>query len=241
MGYLFLIVGLVILLGWLFPLVSGIVRIRKKTGGKKKLVWGGIWGVLALSFIIYSSILTKSILKQYQVEDFNPAAYQEGSLGKITLPLKGESSLVLHEVKSGKQIRFNTSDGLFQAPAGEYWLSSWSATLTATDEKKSKWTVSSNSNFPSGNRPVSIVAGSILELNDAIFNCFNHTPELKITTKPDPQKKGNTGIGLAVAVGNVNLNYSKDGKPLDAAVEIKTEDGKVVHKGTARIDKFSFG
>ena len=242
-GYLFLIIGLGIVLGWLFPLISGIVRIRKRTGGKKRLIWGGVWGVLALLFIIYSSILAKSIQKQYQAEDFNPAAYQEGNLGKITLPFKGESSITLRDQKSEKQIRFKTSDGFFQAPPGEYSLSSWIGTLTFTDKNKSSWTKStSHYNYTSQEKRIfSVTSGSSTELNDAVFNCFNSTPELKITTKPDPKKKGNTGIGLTTAVGDVDLTYSKDGKPLEAAIEIKAEDGKVVHKGTARIDKFSFG
>ena len=239
--YLFMIIGLVILLGWLFPLISGIVRIRKRIGGKKRLIWGGVWGVLVLLFILYSSILAKSIQKQYQVEAFNPAAYQEGNLGKIALPFKGVSSLTLRDQKSGKQISLIASNGIFQAPPGEYWLSSWSGTITASDTKKSKWTGSSLFYLPAGNRLISVTAGSTLELNDAAFNCFNNTPELKITTKPDPKKKGNTGIELKIVTGDVNLNYQKDGKPLEAAIEIKTEDGKVVHKGTARIDKFSFG
>lgn len=242
LGYFVLAVGTGVFLGWLFPLVSGIVRMRRnKAGGKGRLVFGGIWGILAFFLASYAFTAARSVYKQYQAEDFNPGAYQQGDLGTVTLPFKGESSLVLYEATGGKQIRFKTSDGLFQVPAGEYRLSSWQGTLTATDDKKSKWTASAKSYFPSGDKRVSVAAGSTVELNDALFSCFNNAPELKIVTKPDPNKKGNTGIGLSIAAGDVNLDYQKEGDPVEAAVEIKAGDGKVVYKDTARIDKFSFG
>ncbi len=70
---------------------------------------------------------------------------------------------------------------------------------------------------------------------------FFRTPTIAITTRPDGQKKGNLGIGLALASAECQLECRKGGLPLEAHVEIKRPDGKVIHRGDATLDKFTFG
>ena len=70
---------------------------------------------------------------------------------------------------------------------------------------------------------------------------LGRSPELTIETKPDINRKGNLGIALALKAGQGTLECRKSGGPLDAHVEIKTPEGKVVHQDTQPIDKFAFG
>ncbi len=66
--------------------------------------------------------------------------------------------------------------------------------------------------------------------------------ELEVATRPDGRKAGNLGIGLRLLAGeDRNLECKKDGLPAEAHVEIKTPNGRVVHKGDATLDKFTFG
>jgi len=67
------------------------------------------------------------------------------------------------------------------------------------------------------------------------------TPELKLTAKPDEQKKGNLGVGIELLSGESNLAGKKAGAPLKAKVEIKKPDGSVVHQADDNLDKFGLG
>jgi hypothetical protein len=67
------------------------------------------------------------------------------------------------------------------------------------------------------------------------------SPKVTVTTRPDGQKKGNTGIGLTLEAGEGSFQCSRGGLPLKAHVEIKRSDGRVVHRGDATLDKFTFG
>lgn len=98
-------------------------------------------------------------------------------------------------------------------------------------------------------------------LSDARVWGFPRRPGVAITTKPDPQKKGNVGIGLDMAETESQeqksagplLQSSRCGcaateasfqckPPINAHVEVKTPEGKVVvHRGDAALDKFTFG
>ena len=86
-------------------------------------------------------------------------------------------------------------------------------------------------------------------LENAPVCSFNGTPELMITTKPDPKKKGNLGIGLDLVPAQKcprpgadnRLECKKGGLPIKAHVEIKKADGTVIHRGDDTLDKFTFG
>ncbi len=93
------------------------------------------------------------------------------------------------------------------------------------------------------------------------------TPKLTISTQPDGRKEGNFGVALTVALVRPSASITgrsgaakeassvapqptsaevpiqvkmKDAAP-QAHVEIKTPDGKLVHKGDDALDKFVFG
>ncbi len=78
-------------------------------------------------------------------------------------------------------------------------------------------------------------------LTKAAVSGLDCAPTLQITTRADERKKGNLGIGLELVAGEHEIECSKEGKPVEAHVEIRTPDGTLVHKGDATLDKFTFG
>lgn len=240
-GFLMLGIMLIILFGWIYLLISGIVRVKREKGGKGRLIGGAVWGILSVLVLIYYINLFRGMSGQFEAEDFNPQEYT-GTLGEISIPYKGESFLGLYDTVEGKTIRFTSPDGTFRVPPGDYSVSSWTGTVKRTGEDKSEWTVSaSHYSFDRKGKVFTVGENSQVELNDTFFKCFETAPELQITTKPDSNKKGNTGIGLDIVACGENLDYMRNGKPLPASVEIRKEDGGIIHQSTAGMDKFVFG
>lgn len=244
LGFVILMVMAILLLGWLLPLITGIVRLKKKTGGKTRLVIGSVWAILAVILIAGITGYGKKIARDFNPEEFNPSEYT-GSLGQVKITHKGESSLTLYDTAGNKRIRFESSDGIFNVPPGNYAFLSWKAAVTVSDAVGAKWTASAGHYTPSfyayEGKVFSVKANSTVELDEPVFKCFDETPELKITTKTDTKKKGNTGIGLDITAAKCDIKYRKEDKPLEAKIEITSEDGTVVHKDTAGMDKFVFG
>jgi hypothetical protein len=70
---------------------------------------------------------------------------------------------------------------------------------------------------------------------------FLESPTITVTTRPDGRNPGNLGIGLTLAAGPNELECQNGRSPLEASVEVKAADGKVVHRGSGTLDKFTFG
>ncbi len=78
-------------------------------------------------------------------------------------------------------------------------------------------------------------------LGDAPVWSFNRAPALEITTKPDPQKTGYLGMGVDLKAGEVQFRCNGGAEAAKGHVEIKSPDGKVVHKEDVGLDKLTFG
>lgn len=70
---------------------------------------------------------------------------------------------------------------------------------------------------------------------------FFESPAMTVTTRPDGRNPENTGIGLSLAAGANQFECQKGGKALTAHVEVKAANGRVVHRGSGALDKFTFG
>jgi len=70
---------------------------------------------------------------------------------------------------------------------------------------------------------------------------FLESPTITITTRPDGRNPGNLGIGLSLVAGANELECRNGTSPLKAYVEVKAANGKVVHRGSGTLDKFTFG
>ncbi len=66
-------------------------------------------------------------------------------------------------------------------------------------------------------------------------------PRMTVSTQPDKNKKGHWGIALGVSAGEGGFECRREGRPVEAHVEIKKPDGEIVHRGDATPDKFRFG
>jgi hypothetical protein len=69
-------------------------------------------------------------------------------------------------------------------------------------------------------------------------------PNIEITTQPDPAKKGYTGIGLQLGVADMEVDFRKGTMPStapSATIVFTGEGGRVAHRSTASLDKFTFG
>lgn len=116
----FLVAG-VIFLGWIFPLVMGIRRRRRQSGGTGLIAFGGVWGTLAIVLLCFAIFAIYSIRRQMQVETFDPANYK-GQTGTITLPWNGDFSLNLFVPTSGRSGLINIlgKEGHAIAPTGTF-------------------------------------------------------------------------------------------------------------------------
>lgn len=70
---------------------------------------------------------------------------------------------------------------------------------------------------------------------------FLQAPQVTITTRPDGRKKGNLGIGLDMVAGQNEFQCKKGAIPAKAHVEIRRGDGRIVHRGSGPLNKFTFG
>ncbi len=70
---------------------------------------------------------------------------------------------------------------------------------------------------------------------------FGGKTSLQIQTRPDKKKKGNIGIAAYMKTGERFVRCSKDGQPIKARVEIRNEQGKVIHSEDVSSDKLVSG
>jgi len=70
---------------------------------------------------------------------------------------------------------------------------------------------------------------------------FLEAPKLALTCKPDDRVKGNLGIGFELMAGETTIVGKKGATAINARVEVKKPNGKVVHKDEGPTDKYGFG
>ncbi len=70
---------------------------------------------------------------------------------------------------------------------------------------------------------------------------FRGKPTLEVEAKSDPQKKGNTGIAVALRLGDTALRCLNPRRPVKAHILVKDQEGQVVHSEDVGLDKLFFG
>lgn len=70
---------------------------------------------------------------------------------------------------------------------------------------------------------------------------FRGNPMLFVETKPDPQKKGNTGIAATLRCGTHIFRCTKVGQPVKAHVLVNDEQGNSVHSEDVDLGRMFFG
>lgn len=147
LGVMGVFVGLAILIvvtGWIAPLILGIVgRRRHWPSARGLLIISGIWGGLAvvLALGVSGLIFTASRMgRSYESKArlFKAASYG-GKTAILRLAYTGEVECVIRD-QAGKTFRCATSNGSLVVPAGTLALSEYK--LTASDSGGRSWTAS---------------------------------------------------------------------------------------------------
>ncbi len=67
-------------------------------------------------------------------------------------------------------------------------------------------------------------------------------PSLQVLTQPDRRNKGNMGIAASLVCGDVYITCAKGGRlTIPAHLQIKNEQGKIIHSEDVGLDKLVFG
>ena len=125
--FVLIIVGL----GWLIPLVIGIVK-RKKTSGIILLILSACWFVIvciaAAGIVFYA--LSQS--KQYEIVKFDPDTYI-GPVGTIKVNYPVKTILYVTDKKNSKRLSFHSDSNQLTAPCGSFELFKYSGSIDTDD------------------------------------------------------------------------------------------------------------
>lgn len=163
--------GAIVLLfaiGWLIPLIMGIIRLKRgvRNAGAALTIIGGIWGFFAILFIGFGIYGYTLMSRSTEVEDFNPTSYQK-PIGMINLSYKGNFRIILRHIDDTQLQRFKGNDGKVIVPANSYYPQSLD--LLKKDKQGREWTASTylatdiNKIRVTTDSPVSINAGPPFE------------------------------------------------------------------------------
>lgn len=116
MGMSFFVIGIIVVaimvsvcFGWLIPLIVGLVKWRRKTGGKWWLIASGIWCSIAAAWIGFCVFSVISVNRRYATEEFKAENYS-GERATLVLPYSGTGTLSIRQVDTGKSLRVNFSN-----------------------------------------------------------------------------------------------------------------------------------
>lgn len=216
----FAALGLMIafLLGWLWPLIAGIVKTRRGDRSVGLIVFGGIWGSIALLSITLIGIGIYTALQlsgSYKTAEFNPEEYQ-GQTAEIVTPYKSTSTITARTSHDNARYVFNTTNGIFIVPASMMNLESYS--ISAKDEKGKVWSASWSLYSHTGSGNFNMETNSSLDLNLG--------PPIHITATHKEMADGKQNINIAVTDANGN-NVNLRAQPAPS-IQILDETENVV-------------
>ncbi len=220
-GIITLVVMAFIFLGWLLPLIIGLVRRKKGKSCTGLIIFGGVWGGVAavlaavMAFAVFSFMELQS---SWQVEAFDASAY-DGDTAAVVFPYKGGDAVLTASTEDDVNYTFGTSNGKFVVPAGTITPTSYSISLK--DEQGKYW--SAMWRFHSSHEdPLNCEADGEVKLDWA--------PPLVMKATRKGLADGSQKIGMKVVDGSgheVNLSCEKT-----PVLQIIDESGKVVGKHT---------
>ena len=132
-------------LGWIVPLVVGLVRLARDTGGRGLIALGCVWGLLVFASAAVVAIASLAIpvgrrssmvsARAAPVRPFDPERH-DGEVGTILLGHEGEAQLVVVDRKTGRQWQLAAADGEAKAPVGRYQVRSYRLVTASSDRRK---------------------------------------------------------------------------------------------------------
>ena len=131
-------------IGWIVPLVMGIVRLRSRGGGTLLLVVSGAWAVTVaavVGFGVYA--LFSAIGQSTQTTAAFDASSWTGRTGRIELPWDAAANLTLQPVsRKAPPVILAGTNRLVTAPCGQFYVTRMEA--TRSDPSGVRWTLYGN-------------------------------------------------------------------------------------------------
>lgn len=134
-GTALILVAVLVLLGWLVPLILGIRRAMRRAGGTALIIVGGVWGAAATGLIATVAVAAVGFSRaasRAEAKAFN-AAVHAGPKGLIRTACTGATTLVVHDEASGGSLRLESANGVIAAPAGTMRLQQFTTSATGAD------------------------------------------------------------------------------------------------------------
>jgi hypothetical protein len=231
MGALYFLLGIVVialvtavLIGWLVPLIIGIVKLFRRTGGIALTIIGIMWALGAMGLAVMGYVAISHLREALRVEDFDPAAFK-GQTGSVTLPHQGESSLIVTDRKANKRLRLHVREGVAQAPVGDYKVDSYE--ISMKDKAGVTWTASHYSSPSQG-----------LEISAASAAHLNLGPPFTARVEVNESPGGGTMLQFSLTGpgGESYVMMSGRGRPALPRFEVLDPSGQVVWQG-----RFEYG
>ena len=139
-----LIWGLIALLalGWIAPLITGIVRLRRGKGGKVLIGIGAAWFLVLVGMVGFAARTYFVYQQRYSVAEFNPAKFK-GETGTVELPYPGAGTLRFEQALQGadaeKRWSVTASNGVVVVPAGKLTVSYLNVSLAGDKGETLGW------------------------------------------------------------------------------------------------------
>ena len=213
----------VVLLGWLLPLVVGIVRTVRGQRSTGLIVFGGAWGLFGaagLGLLFVGALAFRTANRPTRTEVFDPATY-EGPTGTIVVPFTARTQLSVIGQQSAVRQQLTATGGSLIAPAGS--LTVRSVDLTAADDSGAQWSASC---FFRRQQQLNLAEGETQELK--IGPPFTAKVIAKKTSDDmctfDLKVTGTGGNGFTIR----QLGSAANKAP---AFEVLNKDGEVVWQG----------
>ncbi|MHB0998798.1 MAG: hypothetical protein ACYC27_06090 [Armatimonadota bacterium] len=164
LGLIMLIFAAVLAVGWLVPLIMGIIRLKKgvRSAGLPLTIIGEIWGFFSIVIVGFTIYGFTMMSKAMDAEDFDPSDYQK-PMGMIDLSYEGDFEIQLRKAENKKLINFKGEDGTVLAPTGLY--TPQSLDISMNDKQDREWiahtyfTSKADQIQVTTDSPVSITAG----------------------------------------------------------------------------------
>jgi len=217
-GIVFMLIAAGFALGWIVPLVVGLVRIRRKQWGWILVAIGGVWGLLAVASMIGIANLFRG-----RVEEFDPAQY-DGPMATITWPGEQSGELMLVDQKRNKMVRTPAASGRAQMRTGTFSLFRY--VMKKHDDSNVEWAATG----ALGMTAVPLVADSTHELKAG--------PPFAASVAVQTGAAGREVLSFNVKdVGGNSCSFTRSGsRTAPPGFEIRDETGKALFSG-----KFEYG
>lgn len=201
---LVLLLLFIFLVGWIAPLVFGLIRKKKGSSSLGLLIFAGCWGSLAVALGVFIGIGICTALRyarDYKAEEFVPEEYQ-GPVASIEMSYQGKSTLLALNETEAKNYNFTSSNGVFTVPAAAYKLTSYS--INKSDENDKSWCISCYFYDPASEKRFELKEGEVSRMQMG--------PPLTVSVTKGELKEGKQRLDVVVkdiAGNKVSLRTEK--------------------------------